>query len=290
MFTRQDTKALKGAAILFMLLHHLAYTGDRWPLDFPGFVSLIPGFVEKGWLGELALNALVCVPLFFFLGGYGLYKRRQAGSFRLLDAIVGLYRKYWRVFVIFVPIGLLFFAGGTDVLRPFCVRFQFTSAKQLLIDLVGNFTGYKATFNSEWWFFGAYLCVLPLGCLFCRATEKRADLLRDIFLVFCIDILSQAVAPGLAKIPALSGLSSDLYYYRFFQLNKYAPAFFSGVVFAKYDLIAALKDRLCARCVWIDLAVLLALSLGASVLLELFYKYLGKLLRRLSRDRAPAVT
>lgn len=372
MFTREDTKAVKGAAVIFMLLHHLAYTMDRTPLDFPGFVSLIPGFVENGFLTDLALDALVCVPLFFFLGGYGLYKRIQAGGFSLWEAVARLYRQYWKVFFIFIPLGLLFFAHGSDVMRPFCVRFMVSSPKQLFIDLLANFTGYRATFNGEWWFFGYYLCALPLGCLFCRATRRGAGLLPDMFLVCVIDILTQAVFPALARIPALAGLGSNLYYYRFFTLNKYVPCFFAGIVFAKYDMICALKRRIralalpwlaalagavcvmacrayvvtdmanadillipalvvflsvlldclaplrmglvflgrhstnmwlvhtfycyyflpftklvyCTRCVWIDLAVLIALSLGTSVLLELFYKYLGKLLHRLRGARA----
>ena len=90
MFTRDDTKAVKGVAVLLMLLHHLAAFPERYPVDFAGFTSLIPGFVENGYLNDLAMDALVCVPLFFFLGGYGLYKRMQAGTFRLLEE--GLFR------------------------------------------------------------------------------------------------------------------------------------------------------------------------------------------------------
>ena len=372
MFTREDTKAVKGVAVILMLLHHLAYSIDRAPLDFQGFASIIPGFVENGYLAELALDALVCVPLFFFLGGYGLYKRVEAGGFSLWDTVMRLYKQYWRVFVIFIPLGLLLFAHGVEALRPYCVRFLYGSPRQLFIDLLANFTGYTATFNGEWWFFGSYLCTLLLGCLFCRATRRRAGFLADMFLVCVIDILTQVVFPGLAGTAALTGLSGNLYFSRFFQLNKYAAAFFAGIVFARYDMLARLKKRIaalplprlaalagvigvmacrayvvidvdnadilltpalvvflsvlldkltplrllfgflgrhsanmwlvhtfycyyfleftklvyCTQCVWIDLAVLTALSLSTSVLLELFYRYLGMLLRRLGRRQA----
>ena len=244
MFTRTDTKAVKGAAILLMLLHHLAGFSSRWPVGFTGFFSLIPGFVEDGWLADLARNALVCVPLFFFLGGYGLYKRRQAGSFRLLDAVFSLYKQYWRVFVIFVPLAFLFFARPANTMPAFSVRYVIDSPRQFFIDLLGNLFGYKATFNSEWWFFGAYLCTLPLGCLFCRAIRRHESFLGDIFLVFVIDILTQNIFPALAGTTVFSGLNSNLYFYRFFELNKHAAPFFAGIVFAKYDGLAAIKRRL----------------------------------------------
>ena len=375
MFTRDDTKAVKGVAVLLMLLHHLAAFPERYPVDFAGFTSLIPGFVENGYLNDLAMDALVCVPLFFFLGGYGLYKRVQAGTFRLLEAVIGLYKRYWKVFFVFVPIAFLCFARPAALLRPFCSRYLISSPKQFFIDLAGNFVGYKSSFNGEWWFFGYYLCALPLGCLFCRLTERRRGFLADLFLVFGIDILTQGVFPGLARTTALSGLNSSLYFSRFCLLNKYVPAFFSGIVFARYDVLVLLKRRIramrlpawltslagtavvlvcrqyvfsdmasadvvlvpllaaflsalldclaplrlgfsflgrhsanmwlvhtffcyyfleftklvyCTGCVWIDLAVLTALSLGASVLLELLYRYLGMLLSLLRRDRTPA--
>ena len=374
MFTRTDTKAVKGAAILLMLLHHLAGFSSRWPVGFTGFFSLIPGFVEDGWLADLARNALVCVPLFFFLGGYGLYKRRQAGSFRLLDAVFSLYKQYWRVFVIFVPLAFLFFARPANTMPAFSVRYVIDSPRQFFIDLLGNLFGYKATFNSEWWFFGAYLCTLPLGCLFCRAIRRHESFLGDIFLVFVIDILTQNIFPALAGTTVFSGLNSNLYFYRFFELNKHAAPFFAGIVFAKYDGLAAIKRRLeavpcrglaalagtaavllcrayvttdrasadvvlvplltaflsalfdslaavkdafvflgrhstnmwlihtfycyyfleftrlvyCTHIVWVDLAVLLALSLWTSVLLELLYRYAGMLWQRIRGADVPA--
>ena len=68
-FTRQDTKAIKGIAVLLMLFHHLAGFPDRVPETFAGFRSLLPGFIEGGYLTDFAGSAKICVSLFFFLGG-----------------------------------------------------------------------------------------------------------------------------------------------------------------------------------------------------------------------------
>ncbi len=376
MFTREDTKAVKGAAVVLMLTHHLATFADRYPPDFPGFVSLFPGFIENGYFSDLALNAVMCVPLFFFLGGYGLYKRVQNHTFRLWDALVRLYVQYWKVFLIFIPLAFLFFARTGDASSAFTARYVITSPKQFFVDLLGNFVGYRSSFNSEWWFFGAYLCAVPLGCLFCRAIRRHESFLGDLFLVFCIDILTQNIFPALAATTTFSGLNVNLYFTRFFTLNKYAPVFFAGIVFARYDVLDMIKRRMqpvpckglvalagaaaaflcrtyvtadkstadillvpflaaflsvffdslwpvkkcfaflgrhstnmwlvhtfycyyflpvarlvyCTRFVLVDLAVLVGLSLGTSMVLDALYQYLGLLWQRLRRDEPAPVS
>ena len=245
MFTKDDTLALKGVAIELMLFHHLAAFPDRWPVGFEGFRSLWPGFVEEGYLADFAMNGLLCVPLFFFLGGYGLFCRRAAGRADLAGDVLGLYRRFWRVFFLFIPIGFLFFARSGEGINPLCTRFDLTDGKSLLRTLLLNFTGYDTNINGEWWFLGSYLCALPLGYLFCRATDRARGFLPDMFAVFCLDILTQGVFPGLAGAPGLAGLGSNLYFRRFCTVNKYMPAFFAGIVFARYDGVGRLKRALC---------------------------------------------
>ncbi len=236
-FSKEDTRAVKGAAILLMLFHHLAAFPARLPEGFAGFAM---GEV----LSDVAYNAVFCVPLFFFLGGYGMYKKYAAGGSGLTGAVVSLYRRYWRVFLIFVPIAFIFFHNTPA--DSWQARYTASTPKQYITVLLGNFLGYRSSLNSEWWFFGAYLCVLPLGWMFCRFIRRRNDPLADIFLVGLISILTGAVFPALANIPALSSLGVNIWYARFLQLNQYSPAFFSGIVFARYDWLVSLK-RLMAR-------------------------------------------
>ena len=244
MFTKDDTRALKGAAVLLMLFHHLAAFGDRWPVGFGGFSSVWPGFVEQGYLADFAMNGLLCVPLFFFLGGYGLFQRRAAGRASLAADVWRLYRRFWRVAFLFLPIGFLFFARSGEGINPLCTRFTLTAGKPLLRTLLLNLTGYDTSLNGEWWFLGSYLCALPLGYLFCQATDRARGFLPDLFAVFCLDILTQGVFPYLAGVPGLAGLGGNLYFRRFFTVNKYMTAFFAGVVFARYDALVRVKEHL----------------------------------------------
>ncbi len=363
MFTREDTRAVKGLAVLLMLFHHLAYTQSRWPVGFAGFASpLWKGFIEGGYLTDMALTALLCVSIFFFLGGYGLYRRWESGRFSLTSAILKLYHQYWKVFFIFVPIAFLFFARSGEGINSLCTRYVVTDPKAFLGDFFANLVGYSSSFNGEWWFFGYYLCMLALGVLFCMATRKHRYFLLDVFLVFAIDIFSQHVMPGLTGTDALSSMRGTFLYTHFLNFNAYSLALFMGIVCAKYNLLEKLKGRIagtsfpkllsaagcatillfrayaangaidldvilvpflvafvstlfdgarsvkacfrflgrhsanmwlihsfycyyfleitkivyCTSNVWIDYLILVALSLGTSILLELFYSALGR--------------
>lgn len=47
----------------------------------------------------------ICVSGFMFLGSYGLYKQVDKKKKLVINKIVNLYKSYWKVFFIFVPIG-----------------------------------------------------------------------------------------------------------------------------------------------------------------------------------------
>lgn len=144
-FSRQDTKALKGVAILLMLMHHLLAFPDRLPIKYQYAVSAaaLKQLTTVGSFGK------ICVYIFMFLGGLGLAKQIQAHRFHLLKKIWGLYRVYWRVFLIFVPLGFLFFSRQPRYSKAFMWnRFASFSFGKFL----QNLTGYASSYNGEWWF------------------------------------------------------------------------------------------------------------------------------------------
>ena len=70
-FTKQDTKIIKGAAICFMLFHHLFAFPER--VTEGTFVSLWY-FNETNLAVCLGAFGRICVPIFTFLSGYGIYR------------------------------------------------------------------------------------------------------------------------------------------------------------------------------------------------------------------------
>ena len=45
-FSREDTKAIKGIAVVLMLFHHLVAFPERFPAGFEGFQTLWARFAE----------------------------------------------------------------------------------------------------------------------------------------------------------------------------------------------------------------------------------------------------
>lgn len=246
-FTRDDTKAVKGIALVLMLFHHLAAFPDRFPVGFEGFKPLLaPSRSGGGWgIGRFALAANFCVSLYFFLGGYGLFIRWRRRELRVADSVFTLYKAYWKVFAIFIPAGYLLFSRSGEGINPLCTWFVINDAESLITTIVSNLTGWSSSLNGEWWFFGSYLCAIPMGYLFCCAIQRRQNLWVDLFLVFGIDILISGFFPSVARVEAFAPLAANVYYSRFLMITGMASTFFAGIVSAKYDLMRRLKVLLC---------------------------------------------
>lgn len=152
-FSRTDTKAIKGFAVVLMLFHHLAGFPSRFPINFLGFESLWAPFVENGYLLDFAVAAKLCVSLFFFLGGYGFFIRKKASIVSITSEIIRLYGAYWKVFIVYIPIGILFFANGEAELNDFCIRYLFNSKQNMITIVLSDFIGWTSNLNGEWWFF-----------------------------------------------------------------------------------------------------------------------------------------
>ncbi len=114
MLTRTNTKQLKAVAILLMLAHHLFTFPDRIPYDLSPATSIMISNLE--FTQCIGTFGKICVSIFMFLGGYGLYASSitdndgiQIPKNSLSRHIFSLYTAYWKVFLIFVPIGFLLF-------------------------------------------------------------------------------------------------------------------------------------------------------------------------------------
>lgn len=241
-FGREDTKAIKGISVLMMLFCHLVASPDRYPAGFEGFQSIIPGFVDN-YLIKIGLECgLLCVPFFFFLGGYGLYLRMQKNNFSLKDSILKLYYSYWKIFFLFVPIGLIFFAReGVDI-SSYTTRFSQYRGLELITVLISDFTGLSCKFNGEWWFFGEYVCIMPLGYLFIKGTRKIRDFWADFMLVLGIDFFIRGIVPVLPDLPLFINIRDNFLYTNFMRFNTLCVAFFAGIIMAKHNGICKIKE------------------------------------------------
>lgn len=233
-FSRQDTKALKGVAILLMLMHHLLAFPDRLPIKYQYAVSAaaLKQLTTVGSFGK------ICVYIFMFLGGLGLAKQIQAHRFHLLKKIWGLYLVYWRVFLIFVPLGFLFFSRQPRYSKAFMWnRFASFSFGKFL----QNLTGYASSYNGEWWFVRVFVATIFLGTIYYYLTEKINNVYLETGLVLFTSVFTVKFLPALIKLPPFSSLASSYLWMQLFMPNAFICSYLFGIVFGKYNVFANLR-------------------------------------------------
>ncbi len=153
--SRQDTEALKGIALVFLLIHHLFYIQNGQYDDFY--------ILGHGIVGIIGKVSKVCVPLFVFLSGYGLMAGAEKVS-RIslkefyIKRFTKLYSNYWLIWLLFVPFGII--AMGLT----FPLVYGEHWLGKCILDFFGllNCIGLLG-YNPTWWF---YSCIILLYLLF----------------------------------------------------------------------------------------------------------------------------
>ncbi|MDO4647070.1 MAG: hypothetical protein Q4B26_00370 [Eubacteriales bacterium] len=239
-FTVDNTRELKGIAIILMLIHHLWYFPNRiagGPLASHFTIFGISSVQYFGGFGK------ICVSFFFFLGGYGLYINHINQRFDLIRTLKKLYFSYWKVLFIVTPIAYLFFNRQPIYCSDERIwnRFAVFSWEQFL----GNLSGYNITLNSEWWFFTSYVTAVITFPLIAKIIDCCCLELK-LFLVILGSILVFNIAPALGKSEVLGTLNNNSFLYKTFFCQS-APdisCFWLGAVFASEDALVKLYNRL----------------------------------------------
>ena len=152
---KKNTQMLKGVAVCMLLFHHL-------------FLNAQPTAgitINSVYLANIIAPYLkVCVAIFLILSGYGMNASMNKNQYSLAKFykknIWKIYRNYWLIWILFVPVGLL---RG----RTFQSIYGIDWVKKLVTDILGLqklVVGYQS-YNPTWWFItlilGLYL-VFPL--------------------------------------------------------------------------------------------------------------------------------
>ncbi len=184
-----------------LILHHLFFL----PSSNPWFTSIL----GNRWGGiEFFISSVskLCIPLFFFVSGYGIWQASRSdqhlwkSTFRRLRTIYTIY-----IVNVAVTVLLYFFVNGSWVLL---------SKKEA----VKTFLGIDVAINGTWWFFIIYvelLLLTPLAVLFVR----RFPWLFLLFLSTFVYLLSpESGFTVLANLIEKLNLSTIMYEH--FPLNN----------------------------------------------------------------------
>lgn len=153
-FTKEKTNIAKGIAICLMFAFHL-YTFEERLINGNTFIPTIPFFNAEHYLGNFGN---ICVSIFLFLSGYGMYLGSQKSPNNVFNYAIAklkdLYINYWLYLLIFVPFGL-FVIEDLSALDPIGIYY---STKSTIV--FNNLLGFNTTYNLDWWFVSMFAIII----------------------------------------------------------------------------------------------------------------------------------
>lgn len=235
MLTKSESLQLKGSAILIMVLLHLF---NRQENVDQCIISI--NFLGEPLVGQLAKFVEICVPLYLFLSGYGLYLQfKKNGSTFPLKRILKLFLIFWTCFIIFIPLGCFlfpkFYPGGWIV-------------------FIENITAWKTSYNWEWWFIFPYILLLLVANKLFQCIQHWNFVTSAIFsgIVYVVSYLIISLyKPYLVKYYAL---------FNFFEFLRMVCSFMWGGLFAKYDLFEKIKNVINLNVLWTNVLMIFILG------------------------------
>ena len=239
-FSKRDTTVIKGVAICLMLWHHL-FTFPERLIDI-SFISL-PFIGGNSLATSLGQFGKICVAMFALLSGYGTYLTGKKDN---TDAMTGrrllkMYKAFWSVFFVAVPISLLIGATRPDPLWE---------------DMIYGALGLRFSYCNEWWFITP-LAILIIMFPFIRrfVDREKGSFLTDVLWLVVINAFIQYVLPQLTKTPVLSKLDASFFWLELYTTLTLLPAFAIGCTLAKYDIFSKVRDHCGKNRLWIVASV-----------------------------------
>ena len=177
-FSKDDTRALKGMAIILMLFHHTFVYSGMYEMYSVNFFPLNEEVINHfAWFGKL------CVPIFAFLSAFGLSTSKEKGDKWICKRLLSLLKNYWIVYLLAIIITSLinnlfysiFFEGGD--IRIGLLNF--------LLDFLG-LSGLLGTtsFNGSWWYISLAILVIIMVPVFVWSIGNFGAVATTIMVIF----------------------------------------------------------------------------------------------------------
>lgn len=146
--TKEESSLIQGVAVLLIVFHHLFAFPER--VDVP--YVLVFDFDVLHIETMLSYFGRICVSIFAFLSGYGLYKKLSGQKYQfsvlenyknILKQLLRFLLRYWLVLAVFAAAGYL--------LQVYAFDWQI---------LLNHILGRSCAYNAEWWYVAFYLELL----------------------------------------------------------------------------------------------------------------------------------
>ena len=210
---KEDSLALKGIAIILMVFHHCFRAEKLYESHIISFYPFSESFIVN-----LALMSKICVSIFAFISGYGLYisyaRKKTTASRWALSRYVKTFSGFWFVYVL---IAILSVFIKNRFARIYFVDGPYIGIVSVLLDFFGLAkllnTG---TLLGTWWYMSAAIVFILLTPVIYEAVSGKPFIILTLSLLLLRIILPQVGGeyPGNTSVYA------------------FIPAFIGGMVFA----------------------------------------------------------
>lgn len=210
-FDKNHSQMIKGIVVLIMIFHHL-FTNPKWIIEGVSFFSLSVGkmSVEQ----YIAGYGKICIAIFAFISGYGLYIKAKEGQLirkYILVHLGGIMLKWWLVvLLIFLPVSV--FCGGDFRIDILCKNL-------FLVDIT-------------WCPFADYLCFYVILMLISPLLFRLVEVVKRPLLIIILSPFASMVARKLVVVCGIEGLLYEIVYFTLL----YLPYVLTGICVAQGGL------------------------------------------------------
>ena len=244
LFDRESTLMLHGLAILMMIYHHLFITGNTRCINygislFDIFDGINLGSAETAQM-TVAWFCKICVAVFAFTSGYGMYiqldkKYGRDSDFKKMyeycfERLFSFYKKFLLCFLFFT--GYEYFSGNHS-------GFDYS-----LLNYILNLIGLRSSYNATWWYVSVYYCMVLLSPIIFSVLNGKIKL-KYVLLIFgmgCICLIGV-----LCYAYAINDFSHYLTIFKNLiqsALVVYLTIFIEGMICSKYDILEKLASKM----------------------------------------------
>ncbi|MCE5286627.1 MAG: acyltransferase [Pelosinus sp.] len=219
-FNVTSTQMIKGVALLLMLIHHIFSFPDWWTVQNP-YIGIFIG--HKTLEYYLGVFGKICVSIFAFLTGYGMFYALEKDNTinKFIHKALSFLTTYWTIlFFIFLPINLIL--GNNDLLK----------VKEVLKNIVAISTSIIAFA----WYVRFYILVLLSFPLLISICKKFNNPYICICFIWVVAIL-------INRVIGHSGYTSFIIQW-LMEYFTYMPSVIAGICFAQHKVFDMLNVTL----------------------------------------------
>ncbi|EHK2338410.1 acyltransferase [Clostridium perfringens] len=173
--SKSKSNAIKVVAILFMVIYHtFAFKGRISNVSYISIYKLTNTVTIEYFLSRFGG---VCVQIFLFLSGYGLYQKynRTVTYSDIIKKVKRLLINYWVILLMFFPIGVILGKYTLNI-------------KQFIM----NFLTLSSSYNREWWFLKVYIILILMYPIILKIINKF-NLYSCLILSMILNIVGMTI-------------------------------------------------------------------------------------------------